>query len=428
MEGTKIYLGRIYNPLNWHSFEDIIKGAIVVNSQGIIIDYGNWDDVKGRIGNIDIKDIEDSGEKLMVPGFVDLHLHLPQYDCMAKRSDGLLHWLNDYIFPMEILFKDAHVARDTASRLISDLLRNGTTTAVMYSSVHREATEIAFEEAKKSGIRAVIGKVMMDRNSPEELLENTNESIDQSIELCKKWHGTDAGRLMYAFSPRFAVSCSKELLTAVGKIAKGKGAYIQSHLSESQNEVELVKKLFPGNSSYTDIYERTGILGERTILGHAIYLEESEYDILSHTGTKIVHLPSSNLFLRSGTMNLPKLREKNIIVGLGTDIGAGYDVSIFKVMRDALSIQPNLDPISVFYMATLNGAKALQLENKIGNFSMGKEADFLVINFQSRETGGTKTSNLMDILSLLVYRGDDRVVEQVYVRGKRVYGNPLSLK
>src|ERR671930_99413 len=237
-KGPIIYRGRILNPISYSELEDIPNGALGV-SQGKIIEYGKFKNVR-RIGNI-----VDFGDKVISPGLIDTHVHLPQYDVVAMDGYELLEWLDKYIFPAEKRFESLQVARGAAARFFTDLKANGTTTACVYSSVHKDSTDVAFEEAQRSGLRIFMGKVMMDQNSPGFLEEKTADSLKASEELCRKWHRKDDGRLNYVFTPRFAPACSLELMKQVSKQARKYDSYIQTHLSENRREIKLVKSLFP---------------------------------------------------------------------------------------------------------------------------------------------------------------------------------------
>ncbi|MFQ5759071.1 MAG: guanine deaminase [Candidatus Bathyarchaeia archaeon] len=430
----KIYRGRIYNPLDETSFEDIPDGALVVNQDGRITEHGPWEECGRKYveSNKETK-VKYFSNRILMPGLIDTHTHLPQFDCMGRSGFHLQDWLNNFVFPAEEKLEDPAVAQDTATRFFAALLRSGTTTAMIFSSNFEEATDIAFEEAARVGIRAIIGKTMMDRKSPPKLTNGTEQSIKESMRLCEKWHNTHGGRLLYAFSPRFAISCSFELMHLVGKVAKqtirGCRPYIQTHLSENEDEVKEVHRLFPKIKSYTDVYKEAGLLRERTIVAHAIHLTNEEHQILSTTGTSVAHCPSSNFFLKSGNMDLHTMRRHNIKVGLGTDIGAGPDTCMFTVMKDAYYASKDTSVAVSFllYLATLGGARALGLDDRIGNFQQEKEADFIVINPRNDQLEAIAPNSDIDkLLSFLIFRADDRVIEKVYVAGRDVYTKEIT--
>ena len=328
-----------------------------------------------------------------MPGFVDTHVHLPQFAIMGIGSGELLSWLNTYTYPEEARFADPEYAAKISQQFFDALVANGTTTAVVYSSVHEEATDIAFCAAQASGIRVFIGKVMMDRNSPEALLEETEQSISRSVRLFNKWDGAEEGRLRYIFTPRFAAACSMQLMKRIGAIALERGAFVQSHLSENRHEVEWVRRLFPSSPSYAAVYDSAGLLTERSIMAHCIHLAPDEIALLSRARTKVAFCPYSNRTLRSGTMPYQTLRDAGLNISLGTDVAGGPSLSMLEQMREAMTAA-QIPWSEALYLATLAGAKALGLAGSIGNFEPGKDADFVVVA--------------------------NDVVEEVYVRGRRV--------
>jgi len=332
--------------------------------------------------------------KTIVPGFVDAHAHMPQYAIMGKGSGELLAWLTNYTFPEEARFSDAAYAERIANLFFDEMIANGTTTAVIYSSIHEHATDLAFRAAQFRGIRAFIGKVMMDRKSPKDLQEDTEESIAASLRLFDRWDGADNGRLRYVLSPRFAGSCSMELMTRVGKIAKERNAFVQSHLSENLEEVAMVRSQFPEASSYAGIYKSAGLLYERTLMGHCIHLSDEEIKLLALTGTTAVFCPWSNRTLQSGTMPYRKLKRTGVHVAMGTDIAGGPTLSMVRQMEQAQATA-GVSADEALCLATLAGAKALGIADEIGSLDPGKDADFVVLN---RDT-----------------------VAEVYVRGSQVY-------
>lgn len=410
------YRGRIIHPVGIEKAVDIADGLLVVDEDGCIVACGNFDPrFEGRV--IDLRG------SLLIPGLVDVHSHIPQLDERGKHGATLLEWLDRYIFPAERAFADLKIAGDVATRFFKKLILNGTTTAGLYSTVHFEATDLCFEIARASGARCFIGKVMMDRHSPDGLLESTADSLKKSEAICAKWHGAENGRLMYAFTPRFAPTCSFELMKEAGKLAREAGAYLQSHIAETQGENERVNELFPKYKDYVELFEDAGCLGPRTILAHAIYLSDSEYERFAATGTKIAHCPTSNFFLKSGWMPVSRVEAAGVAFGLGTDVGAGTSMSMFTEMRhtDYTQLEKTISPAKAFYLATLGGARALSIEDKIGNFEKGKSADFCVLDINGIEPhyklAGLDTN---EVLSLLMYRGDGRVVRAAYVDGQRL--------
>ncbi len=420
----------VFNPVSPLKAQVYNKGFLVVGEDGLIEGLYAKNPAKKFRG----AGVIDCSGKVIMPGFVDTHTHLPQYAFAGIGGMELLPWLKKYTFPREAEFARKDVAGKAAEVFFNDLVKNGTTTAMVYATVHKDATDIAFNEAKKKGLRVVMGKVMMDRESPRNLIENTKESLEESEWLIKKWHGVDNYRLQYALTPRFAITCSRELMDGVGRLAKKYGVYIQTHLSENRGEIEYVKKLFPKAKNYTDVYGGCGILGPKTVMAHCIYLNPAERKILRGTGTKVAHCPTSNRFLQSGAMPYRKWLEEGLTVGLGTDVAGGYSLSIFNEMKEAIetskvynflnpkAVRKVITPVEALYLATMGGAKVLSLDKKIGNFSAGKEADFIVVDPKKADPFEGKSSyqSACEILSRLIYRAGVGSVERVFVRGKEV--------
>jgi guanine deaminase len=356
-------------------------------------------------------EFRDFGKKVIVPGFIDTHVHLPQFGIIGTGKGELLDWLNNYTYPEEARFADPEYAAKISKEFFDALVANGTTTAMIYSSVHEQATDIAFEAARSKGIRALMGKVMMDQNSPPSLQERTQDSIAASVRLCEKWDGADRGRIRYVFTPRFAAACSMELMKRVGEIARERGAFVQSHLSENKDEVRWVKKLFRARS-YTAVYEEAGILNERCVMAHCIHLSSKEVTLLAQRQTKIAFCPYSNRTLHSGTMRYRKLQDAGLTISLGTDIAGGPSLSMFEQMGEAINAAGIL-PIEALYLATLAGAVALGLSNRVGNFVRGKDADFVVAD------AGRYGGPLRALWNL--YKKKKHPIHEVYVRGNLVY-------
>jgi guanine deaminase len=430
MADVTLFRAQILSPKSADAFVFHRAGGLVVNSEGKIVAVADYKKVKQDYPQALVIDLSD---RLIIPGFIDTHVHLPQYKAVAIYGRELLGWLENYIYPAERDFTP-EVAQELAPVFFTALLAHGVTAAAVYCSVQMASTHVAFESAEKVGIRVAMGKVMMDQNSPEFLLENTSDSIKGSEELCRRWHGADQGRLLYSFIPRFAPTCSRKLMATVGEMAKQYGAYIQTHIAENPKEVDWVKELFPEAQSYADVYSRAGLLGPRTVLAHAIYLSEQERLLLKKTKTCLAHCPTSNLFLQSGFMPLRELMDRGLTIGLGSDVGGGPTLSPFEVMRAALYVhttrrlllgaQGEITPATAFYLSTWGGAKTLGLGEKIGTLEAGKEADFVVVNpaqlnpLRGKASAEETPENL---LSRLIFRGDDRVVEQSYVRGRLCY-------
>ncbi len=422
------YRARILNPVSAEDVVDLRDGLLIVDDKGKIVSCSSFlhakqNGFKGKI--VDLR------RYVIIPGLVDCHLHLPQLDCRGKHGATLLDWLNRYIFPAEAAFKDLRIVDDIGKRFFKKLILNGTTTAGIYVTVHAPATDYSFKLAKACGLRTIMGKVMMDQGPIGALREDTKTSLRESEDLAAKWHMSAGGRLRYAFTPRFAPTCSRELLSEVGKIISNSDVYLQSHIAETKEENAKVMQLFPEFPDSFSIFENTKCASPRTILGHAIYLSDDEYKRMAQTGTKIAHCPTSNFFLKSGWMPLLRVERAGVDYGFGTDIGAGTSMSVFTEMRhaDYTQLNTSISPVKAFYVATMGGAKVFSMEKEIGNFQSGKWADFVVLDIKQIDYHYRLSELSTDeILSLLMYRGDGRVVKSTYVGGKKLDVDVLKLK
>ena len=426
------YLGHVISPISETKYLDYREGALLVSDSGKILAVGPWSDVQQlpAVCSSRVK-IVDYGERLILPGLVDLHLHLPQVTQTGRSGEHLLSWLNRYIFPAESRFQDTEHARKIAHWLFDELARSGTTLACVMTTIHKEATDAAFEVAAAKGNRVIMGKVMMDANSPEALSEITAQSIADSRELAKKWHGHDNDRLLYAFTPRFAVSSTAELLQAAGTLrAEFPGSFIHTHLAEAREEIEFVAEQYPQSRSYLDVYDQAGMLGQRSIFAHSIHLDDQDIQTVKTSESSLVHCPSSNFFLKSGIFAYQKMQKAGVLFGLGSDVAAGPAMSIFCVMKDAQFIQPSywIDSAELLYRATLGGARAAWLDHLVGSLEESKEADFIVVD-PRRKTGivdNILSQSSDEILSSLVFLGDDRLIEATYVRGRAIYQSAVA--
>jgi len=369
-------------------------------------------------------EIVDHSGKIIVPGFIDTHIHYPQIDMMASFGEELLDWLEKYTFPEEAKFADPAHAKDAAEFFIEELLRNGTTTALVYGTVHKTSVEALFTEAYSRGMRIVAGKALMDRNVPDAVRDTAESGDADSRELINKWHGK--GRLGYAITPRFAPACSDEQMALAGKLlAEHDDVLMHTHLSENGAEIDWVEKLYPTAKDYLDVYAKFGLLTDRSVFAHCIHMEGEEFQRMAEADAAIAFCPTSNLFLGSGLFHLKEAEKYGIKVGLGTDVGAGTSVSILQTMNEAYKVchlkGDKLTPFKSFYLATLGGAKALNMADKVGNFETGKEADFLVLDMTATPLLARRTANcksLDETLFVLTMLGDDRTVSHTYVAGE----------
>ncbi|MGF1793134.1 guanine deaminase [Photobacterium profundum] len=406
---------------SYQYFED---GVLVVEN-GHIVDIGSAEDVLARQPkHITVKVFKD---KIITSGFIDTHIHYPQTGMIASYGEQLLDWLENYTFPEELRFKNPIYAHQVATLFLDELASNGTTTALVFGTVHKESVNVFFEEAEKRNLRMIAGKVLMDRNAPDYLTDTPQSGYEESKELIERWH--NKGRLHYAVTPRFAPTSTNEQLATVGQLLKEyPDVFMHTHLSENKKEIEWVLDLFPERESYLDVYDHYGLLHKRSVFAHGIHLSDCECQRLADTDSSIAFCPTSNLFLGSGLFNLPKMEKFNINVGMGTDVGAGTSFSLLQTMSEAYKImqlqQEKLHPVKSLFLATLGGAKALHLDDKIGNLAIGKEADFVVLDLHATQLMRFRmkqTTNLEEKLFVLMSLGDDRTVSQTYIYGKKAY-------
>jgi guanine deaminase len=358
-------------------------GLLIVEN-GKVKDLGNYQELQAKYADIPITEYRD---RLIVSGFIDTHIHFPQTEMIASYGEQLLEWLSTYTFPTERKFADRNYALEIASIFLNELLRNGTTTALVFTAVFPQSTDAFFEEAQRRNLRMIAGKVMMDRNAPEFLRDTALSSYLETKQLIEKWHKCD--RLLYAVTPRFALTSTPEQLTNIGKLLQEfPDVYLHTHLSENVKEVEAVVAEFPESDGYLDVYDRAGLVTERSVFAHGVQLTDREFARLSEAKSAIAFCPTSNLFLGSGLFKLGKAKslETPIKVGLGTDVGAGTSFSILKTASAAYQVaqlrSQKLSAFQALFLATLGGARALCLEDKLGNFEIGKEADFVVLNLR----------------------------------------------
>ena len=400
-------------------------GAVVIEG-GVIVDVGAAGDILKRHPQASVDHYPDC---LIMAGFIDAHVHYPQTEIIAAYGEQLLEWLNNYTFPVESRFDDKAYADAAATFFLEECLRNGITTSSVYCTVHPQSVTSLFEKATKLGMRVVAGKVMMDRNAPDHLLDTPQLAYDQSEDLIRQWHST--GRCSYAITPRFAPTSSPQQLEAAGALwAKYPDTLMQTHISENHDEIAWVKELFPGARDYLDVYETFGLVKSGANFGHALHLTEREIDSFRQSGAGISHCPTSNTFIGSGLFKMADLRDnpQPIAVGLATDIGGGTSFSMFDTMKSAYEIAQlqgySLHPAKAFYLATMGSAKLLQLDGVIGNLAAGYEADIQIIDLKSRPLISERMSHARDIWDVLfaqMIMADDRAVRCVYSGGALIY-------
>ncbi|MCF3638932.1 guanine deaminase [Rhizobium sp. TRM95111] len=404
-----------------YRYED--DGGLLVEN-GRIAAFGAYADVKAEAPE-DVDEI-DHRPHLILPGFIDTHLHFPQMQVIGSYAANLLEWLNTYTFPEECRFvESAHAAR-IARHFYDEMIRHGTTTAVAYCSVHKTSADAYFAEALKRGMRMVGGKVMMDRNAPQGLLDTPETGYDETRAVIAEWHGK--GRNHVAITPRFAITSTPAQMEMAAALAREfPDLHIQTHLSENHDEIRFTSELYPEAVDYTDVYARYGLLGPKSLFGHCIHLSEREADAMSEAGAVAVHCPTSNLFLGSGLFPLKSLsrRDKPVRIAVATDVGGGTSYSMLKAMDEAYKIQQllgeRLNPFDSFYHITLGNAEALSLAQAIGTLEPGTDADFVVLDAAATPAMALKMEvvrSLADELFLLQTLGDDRAIRETYVAGK----------
>lgn len=423
---TRAIRGRVLHFLRDPQFhEDAYQywddGVLIVTA-GRIAAAGDYTELAARIP-ADAEIVDHRG-KLILPGFIDTHVHYPQTDMIASPSPGLLHWLETYTFPEERRFADPDYARGVAGFFTEELLRNGTTSAVVWSTVHKASAEALFAESEARNLRMVTGKVMMDRNCPEFLRDTAESGAQDAADLMSRWH--KKGRLGYAITPRFAPTSTEAQLAACGELARAyPDAFIQTHVAENRDEVKWVTELFPDARSYLDVYDRYGLLRPGAMYGHAIYLDQDDRRRLADSGAAVAHCPTSNLFLGSGFYDFHQSDANRLNVTLATDVGGGTSFSMFRTMNAAHKVARMggyyLTALRMFYLATRAAAEALGWTDRVGSFSEGCEADFIVLDPKATPLiarRSNRSETLEEELFAFAMLGDDRMIDSVYVMGE----------
>ncbi len=402
-----------------------LEDGLLIVQDGYIAKVGNAQDLLPTLGVGTA--LTDCSGQLILPGFIDAHVHFVQTDIIGSYGRRLLEWLEQYTFPAERAFADAAHAREVAEFFVAELLRNGTTTALVMGSVHRASVDAIFSAASAREMRLIAGKVMMDRNCPADLRDTPASSYAESEALIERWHGQ--GRLQYAITPRFAPTSTPEQLARAGQLAREHAdVYVHTHVAENEEEVAWVRRLFPGRRSYLDVYDHHELLRKRTVLAHAIWLDDADVERVAEMDSALVHCPTCNLFMGSGLFDLQRATNAGVHMALGTDVGGGTSFSMLRVLDEAYKVAHlrghSLSPLRAFYLATLGAARALDLDDRIGNFAAGKEADFIVLDPRATPLLARRTSaarSLAERLFLLVTLGDDRAVSRTYVMGRLVH-------
>lgn len=416
----ELHLGQVLHFLSPERHEYFPQGALAVED-GYVLKAGGRSELLAQWpGATRI----DHADKLIMPGMIDTHVHYAQLDVIASYGEQLLDWLNNYTFPSEIAFQNYQLSAATAQFFLHELLKNGTTTALVFGTTFKTSIDAFFNESDALNMRMIAGKVMMDRNAPPELCDTPESSGQDSQDLIDRWHRN--GRQLYAVTPRFAVTSTREQLQVAGELLEANpGVYLQTHLAENKNEIAEVERLFPERSGYLDVYDYYGLLGERSTFAHCVHLTDSDVKRMSDTGSHVAFCPTSNLFLGSGLFKLHNTPH-SLSVGLASDVGGGTSLSMLQTLNEAYKIcqlnGTSLSPLEAFYRVTLGNAKTLLLDEKIGNFEAGKEADFILLDPTATELmarRSEKCQNLSELLFCLMMMGDDRAIAATYIAGKK---------
>ena len=428
---TTLYLGKIIHCTGdpWEigsAALQVIENGYLAVERGRIKEVGDAEEINSDMTLRTCKQVDYRGNYIL-PGFVDGHLHYPQTGVIASHGTQLLEWLQKYTFPAEAKFIDEEYAADAAKFFIHELLKNGTTSAMVFATVHETSVDAVFACAASVNMRLASGKVMMDRNCPDNLQDTATDSYEISQQLIERWHGKH--RLSYAVTPRFAPTSSDEQLAFAGKLFHdNEGVYCQSHVAENKAEVAWVAELFPWSRSYLDVYDHFGLLGERAIYAHCIYLDDTDLTRMAGSESVAAFCPTSNLFLGSGLFNLALAREKGIKTTLATDVGGGTSFSMLRTADEAYKVTRMaggaVTPLELFYEMTLGGSRSLSIDDVTGNFAVGKEADFVVIDPAATELLAQRidlAESTEEALFALIVLGDDRCTRATYLYGEPVY-------
>jgi guanine deaminase len=415
MSGTggthTVYLAATYTPLATGQWEYCADGCLVVDAAGRIVARGDRAQLAQTFAAAAVVDCRG---RLICPGLVDCHQHLSHYEWIRSVPD-LFEWLR-CIYALEAGFAEPAHARRIANAFFRELVRNGTTTCCVHGPYFPDATHAAFEEAAQSGMRVLMGMNMGDLDLPAELTRSPAESLRWANSLHAAWSGQHDGLLDYVYTVRPAYCASEYLLRGVGERAHSAGVRVQSHLGESATGRDKIRQEFPGLDGETAVYDACGLLSSRTLMAHGVYVTDAERSILAARGLRFAHCPRANLLAGGRQMSLRDSQKAGIAVGLGTELGEGKGLSLFRTMEDALKVTPGLCVHDVFRLATLGGAAALGLDARTGSLEVGKDADFLVVSPKCTHA----EPGIEDMLSALVFRGDDRNIERVFVRGREV--------
>ena len=401
-------------------------GLLVVGSDGSgterVLAVGAHDALIDRYAQVPLEHLPG---RIIAPGFVDLHVHFPQIDVIGSPASGLLPWLENYTFPQEARFADATHSAEAAQFFLTELVRNGVTSALTFATSHPTSVEAFFGEAERRRMRMICGKVLQDRHSPDGVRDDTQQSLIDTETLIRRWHGK--GRLGYAITPRFAPSCSEAQLRGAGELAaRYPDVWIQSHVAENKDEVAWARSLFPQARSYLSVYDDFGLMRERAIYAHCIHFDDDDRALMRDTGSAAAVSPTSNLFLGSGFFDYAGADRVGFRYGLASDVGGGTSLSPFHTMLAAYYVGRegqtktglSLTPQQLWWQHTAGAARALGLGGVIGNLQPGCEADFIVLDPQCTallERRTAQAASLDELLFALIVLGDDRLVQRTVI-------------
>ena len=406
------------------------RGAIVIADDGTILWAGPQPLLPHAFRQLPV---DDHGGHIVMPGFIDAHIHFPQYRMLAAPGKDLLDWLTRFTFPEESQYADHAYAAAAAEVFLSRLFLHGTTSALAFCSVHKACADALFAAAAKRNMALITGKTMMDRNAIPAVQDDPETGAFESEELYRTWHGK--GRLRYAVTPRFAVTSSEAQLRLSGELLRTlPGALMQTHLSESHGEIAFVKQLFPNARDYTDVYDHFGLLSSLSLFAHGIHLSDRECQRLSESDSTVVHCATSNTFLGSGLMSMPHLRQgsRPVHIGLATDVGGGTSYSMLATLGETYKVQMlagyKPSAMELFHMATRGNAGRLGIGHETGAIETGKFADLVVLDPAATPVLASRqelSASLEDVLFSLMILGDDRAINATYVAGQKVHGRPV---
>ncbi len=409
---------------------EYLPEAITLVRDGHVEKVGPSDVLLPTLG-ADVR-VDDHRGKILVPGFIDTHVHYPQVDVIGAYGTQLLDWLNRYTFPAETKFADRAFADAAAEFFLDRLLENGTTTASVFCTVHPQSVDAFFTASEARGLRMIAGKCLMDRHAPEALMDTAVTGYRDNKMLIERWH--HHARSLYAITPRFAPTSTIAQMEKMKALShEHPTTYIQSHVAENKAEIAWAAELFPGHRSYLDIYDHYGLLRDKAIYGHCIYLDDADRARMTAAGARPSFCPTSNLFIGSGLYDLKQAIAAGNVVSVGTDVGGGSSYSMLRTLGEAYKIQQllgtSLSPAYALYLATLGAAKALSLDDKLGSITPGKEADFALLDPNATPLLARRTSlrdDPLDTFFALMTLGDDRAVAATYAGGKCVHSRSAS--